>query len=262
MRYYLKVYKKIISNSITREMMFRANFFVDIFFAVIWLFVVILVIELLFGYTKSIAGWPKADVYLLSFVWFLFEETAGFGWKNIKVFSEKVRLGGLDILLTKPIDSQFIITLGAPKVKKIAEAAIIIIIYVLIFKFRVQVDVRWIHLPMFLILFASGLVIDYSIRLILNIFNIWFISLDNVNALWEGFINIAQYPISIFTKALKIIFLTFLPIGLLANVPTLALLGEYKLHLLLLSVSCALFFFLSARFFWIFAIKRYSSASS
>lgn len=242
--------------------MFRANFFVDIFLAVIWLFMVILVIELLFGYTKSIAGWPKADIYLLSFVWFLFDEIAGFGWENIKVFSEKVRLGGLDILLTKPIDSQFIITLGAPKVKKIVEAAAIIIFYTIIFKFRIQVNAQWVHLPMFLILFASGLVVDYSIRLILNIFSIWFISIDNINALWEGFMNMAQYPISIFTKTLKIIFLTFLPIGLLANVPTLALLGEHKLHLLLLSVFCALFFFLIARFFWMFAMKRYSSASS
>lgn len=262
MKRYIRLYKRLLANAASREMMFRAHFVIDLAMNLMWFAISLVFIEILFGHTDAIGSWTKSEMYLLVAVWWIFDRVSSFGWSNMESISRSVQRGRLDMLFTKPVDAQFLVTVGMPKIRPLVEILSFAIVFAYLFVTKLDLQISLRHLPLFVVALVCAFVIDYAIRLMLNTLAFWFVMVDNVNELWKGMQNFAQYPMTIFPRALRFVFFSFIPIGLFTYVPTLALLGKNQLPLIVLSLAAAVFFFLSARMFWLFAVKRYSSASS
>jgi ABC-2 type transport system permease protein len=73
-----------------------------------WLAYYIFSIEIIFYYTDSIAGWERGEVLLLVATLFFIDGLRYFFfYHNLKNLPSDVTEGNLDLILTKPVDSQF-----------------------------------------------------------------------------------------------------------------------------------------------------------
>ena len=116
----------------------------------------------------------------------------------------------------------------------------------------------------FLGLCATGILIHYSLMFMLSAISFWAVRAQGIVWGYYSLFNIARYPDAVFRGVFKIVFTYFIPVIIVANVPakTLARALESPWSGLAQLAGAAVFVVLASRWFWHFAIRRYSSASS
>jgi ABC-2 type transport system permease protein len=261
LRKYFQLFKAFFKASFVADLEFRANFATRIVTDVIWYAAQIITFEALFRVTDRIGSWnlQQTRVFLgvLFFVdaiyMILFSE-------NLDRMSEKVRKGELDLLLAKPVSSQFMISCQR------VNTAIIGNLFLgtgwLIYALMGLPDFSWMRIAWLLVLVPAGLVSLYSIRFCFCAVALIFTKADNVQYLWFQIYRLGMRPDSIYMPWLKVLVLTLLPVAVVASVPSRALLDPPDLALYgwVIVWSVALLY-LSHRF-WNYCLKFYSSASS
>src|SRR6185436_5651780 len=112
---YLRVFLTFATNSLVRNMMFRANFLIECVSSVTWTMMNLGFYLLIFRYTSSIGkdtGWGKWEFFaFLATTMLINSIVQAFFMPNCEDISELIRTGGLDFALLKPIDTQFLISL-------------------------------------------------------------------------------------------------------------------------------------------------------
>jgi len=71
-----------------------------------------------------------------------------------------------------------------------------------------------------------------------------------------------RIPIDVYKEPIRGVITFAVPVGIMMTFPVKALLGSLSLLTIILSFSIGLVFIISSLFFWRYALKRYSSASS
>jgi ABC-2 type transport system permease protein len=261
LRKYLRLFKAFFKASFVADLEFRANFATRIITDIIWYVAQIITFEALFRVTDRIGSWnlPQTRVFLgvLFFVdaiyMILFSE-------NLDRMSEKVRKGELDLLLAKPVSSQFMIS--CQRVNTAIIGNLVLGLAWLIYALMGLPDFEWMRVLWLLILVPAGLVSLYSIRFCFCAVSLIFTKADNVQYLWFQIYRLGMRPDSIYMPWLKTLVLTLLPVAVVASVPSRALLDppDFMLYGWVVLWSVALLY-LSHRF-WNYCLKFYSSASS
>ena len=109
-----------------------------------------------------------------------------------------------------------------------------------------------------------GAAVHYSIMFSLASLSFWIVRAQGLIYGYYNLVNVARYPDQVFGGVFKIIFTWLMPVIVVANAPARILvrsLAQPYLPLLQLAAASLLAVTLS-RLFWVFALRRYSSASS
>jgi ABC-2 type transport system permease protein len=114
----------------------------------------------------------------------------------------------------------------------------------------------------FVVVFVSGLIIAYSLGMIISTISMWFINAYPLPMLAQELIFMSQNPYSIYAGIWKVVFLTLVPVAFMVSIPTSILLGHFSFWWVPASVTVAGVFLYASHRFWNFALKKYSSASS
>ncbi|MBX9767816.1 MAG: ABC-2 family transporter protein, partial [Bdellovibrionales bacterium] len=111
LRKYLSIYNGLFRASLTADLQFRANFTVRILGDILWYVANIFVFEILFLQTSNLKGWTIEEMriflgvlFTVDALWMIFFS------ENLDQLSEKIRKGDLDLLLSKPVQSQFMMS--------------------------------------------------------------------------------------------------------------------------------------------------------
>lgn len=262
MKKYFRVYKRFFENSVSYFFQYRSDAFVNIFFHIFWMATIFLMIEILFGHTTLLAGWTRGEMYVLSLFWMLSDEIYIFFFSNnLYNLASKINEGTLDILITKPINTLFLVSTQYVGVRAIQRFITYfgVLIYVII-HFDIQFTIFSSVLAFFFLF--CGICINYAITLVLNTLNFWFEKIENINILWDSFVGTGKFPLEVFGRGLKILFLTFLPIAYLAYFPATAALGKNPGMMFGIIPLFTVFLLIIAISFWNFSLRRYTSASS
>ncbi|MBI2444417.1 MAG: ABC-2 family transporter protein [Candidatus Magasanikbacteria bacterium] len=260
--YYLTVYRTLLSNSFSYEAQYRRDTWVKLITNLLWFALLFITIEIIFSQTKSLAGWSKEMVYLLTLWWIMADEAwvTLFG-TNLPALAELIVRGDLDAILTKPLPPLFLVSLKIFLVRGFYRLLLEGILFIVLFwKFDFNITPTRVLLAG--LLFMATIVINYALSLLANTLNFWWLRLDNINELVGTLHGLGRFPLGIWPKTIKIILLTAIPIGFTAYVPVAALTGQLAWYGILYSFVFAGFLFWLAVRFWNFALKRYSSASS
>jgi ABC-2 type transport system permease protein len=252
--------------SLAREMAFRGNFLVKVAVEVIWLGIMLAFYETIFGQTKYLAGWSKDELYFFVGCFFALNGLIEMLFlENCNDFAELVRTGDLDFLLLKPIDEQFLITCRkvdwatAPNV--LMGAAVMGFALV---KLHWQFDP--VRIVAFFATFACGTAIAYSFMLVLTAFSVWLVRNQSLMEMWWLFSSLARYPKEIFrgsaAEPLGFLFTFVLPILLVANVPSNAMVRSLDPPMVVFTLLATAFLLWASRQFFHHALKSYRSASS
>lgn len=244
------------------DLEYRMNIALKFFNDLIWYSVQLSVFEALFAYTKSVSGWTLQDTRMFMAVLFatdsiymiLFSE-------NLDKLSDRVRKGDIDMLLTKPANSQFILSF-----QKMNTAYLL----------NLCLTLTWLiyslsHLPggisisrilTLLILIPCAVALTYSTRFYFSASALILTRADSLNYMWFNLYKLGTRPDSIYPNWLRYILLSFIPVAFFASVPARIVMGSASHWFILLGLCVASIFVYSTVRFWRFALKFYSSASS
>ena len=108
MQRYWDVYKILLRNSLIREMSFKGNFILWMVTELLWFLGQVLFVDVLFLYTDRIGSWSKWEVVLLIGTHQIISQIfQAFCYINLSNLPELVRTGRLDLMLLLPMDAQF-----------------------------------------------------------------------------------------------------------------------------------------------------------
>jgi ABC-2 type transport system permease protein len=261
LRRYWQIYRTFFTSSFTRELEFRANFFAKILQNAIWIFFFLMILLVVYRNTDSIAGWSRGDAFVLAATVFVMNSIFTALFFSLNEIPQHVRQGTLDFIITKPVDTQFWIS-----IRKFEFGQIGTFIAGLT---MVTIGVSTAHLHpgfaqwlAYVVLVAASLAIFYSFNLILMTTGIWLVRVDNLWVLGESLTQISRFPMDIYSLGLRRFFVYFVPMAFIATIPASQLKNGFDPQMLALGVAWALVFLALARGFWRFALRHYTSASS
>ncbi|HRF59351.1 MAG TPA: ABC-2 family transporter protein [Fimbriimonadaceae bacterium] len=258
---YLRIYKTFFSSSLARELEFRANFFAKVLQNLVWIGFFLLIILVVYRNADSVAGWTRGEAFVLAATCFLMNAMVGAFFMSLQEIPEQVRRGTLDFVITKPIDTQFWVSARRFNFDQIGTlvAGIAMVAVGVVQAGLVPSAPQWIA---YLVLLAASTAIFYAFNLALMTLGIWLVRVDNLWVLGETVMQVARFPIDIYSLGVQRVLTYFLPLAFIATIPARQLAKGFDLQMLGLGVLWALVALGASRWFWNFALRHYSSASS
>jgi len=260
---YLRLWLASLRYSIVRTMMFRFDFLLWTLVEVAWISVNLLLIQVVYAYTDSIAGWSKYEMLLLVGTSMLLQRLLmGFFWTNLFEIGRNVRSGQFDFYLTQPGQPLFMVSTRKLDPDGLANAIVAagVVGYAV---HKLGLEVTFGGVALYAALVALGLVVHYSLLLLLASLTFWIVKTEGVEGSYFSIAESSRLPRSAFKSLFtNVVFVYALPAVVVSNVPASALLGRLDwTHVLWLAGLAVGWFALAATVFHR-GIRRYTSASS
>ncbi len=260
---YASIYTALWRNSVVREMQFKVNFLLWIVVELLWFALQLTFIAVIYSHTDRIGDWTKWQVvFLMGTSTFIQQLFSALLLTNLVHLSEDIRTGKLDFMLLLPVNTRFLISLRQVDLGGFFNAAVAcaVMIYA---GLQLNLSPTPAHLFGFLLLVVAGLLVHYSLLLMLASSSFWTVRAQGIVWGYYNLFNIARLPDAAFRGAFKVFFTYALPMLLVANVP--AKLVTQKLSStweMILLVLMAVVLFVASELVWRWSIRHYTSASS
>lgn len=260
---YLSIYLALLRNSLTREMMFKANFLLWIVVELLWFALQLAFIGVVYMHTEKIGTWTKWEVVLLFGVSFFIQQLFhAFFLINCTNMSELVRSGKLDFLMLQPVNTRFMLSLRQVDFGAMVNAATAVAVMVYA-AHQLHLVLSFTLVAGFLALCVIGTIIHYSLMFALSSISFWTVRAQGVVWSYYNLFQIARMPDEAFKGVFRAAFTFVVPMLLVANVPARVLadkVTDWKplAYMLGMSVFC----WMLSRYVWRKSVGRYTSASS
>jgi ABC-2 type transport system permease protein len=244
------------------ELQYRANFYIQLLQSAIALATGLVSLSLVFSHTDTLAGWSRAELLAVMGVHILMGGIIqAFIQPNMQRVAEDVQEGTLDYVLTKPVDSQALIS-----VRQIAFWQLINVVIGLVIVgtaiYQIGAGVGWLQALAFLVALFLGSLMIYSFWLILTAVAFWVVRVDQMINLFEGVYAAGRWPVGIYPGWLQGLLTFLMPVAFAVTVPAEALTNRLTLPTLGLAALLAAGLMLLARFIWFTGLRNYSGASA
>lgn len=262
LRDYGRVYAAFWRTSLLAELEYRAHFVTLSLTSLLWSAASLALLGLIFRNVRAVGGWTEGQMWLLTGTFMLSQALADvFLSRNMGEFSRLINRGELDFVLTRPLDSQFIVSTRYVSFRSLSSVLLGLVV-VVVGAGRAGVTVTPAALALYGVLVLAGLVITYAL---------WFMSvtlivfsgrINNIAALMHALFEVGRVPMEVYGPLLRAVLTLVLPFAFLAAVPAQGLLGLLDWPLALYGIAAAALFLTASHLFWRFALRRYASASS
>ena len=169
--------------------------------------------------------------------------------------------GELDFILLKPMPSQF--TVSFRFVKSYALISLFILLVMLFFLLvSYPQPIGLLNIVFFLFSFILGQILWYSVEFIISSSCFWFKNFSVAGWLSHEIMKFATRPDSIYTGLLRKVLFSFVPMILIASLPTRILIYGPNMEYLFGQLLITTIFIISTRLVWKRGLIRYESASS
>jgi ABC-2 type transport system permease protein len=260
MQKYLKILRLFWSAAIAAELEYRINFLIATISSLGNLVGGLFGLFLFYRTGYTFAGWSwEAALVVLGIFTLLQGFSATFLAPNLNSIVRHVQVGTLDFVLLKPIRSQFWLSTHTISPWGIPDIffGCIIIGYA---GQRLGIGIDKYLLSLVPLLF--GLVILYSLWFMLGSMSIWFVKIYNSTEVLRGLLEAGRYPITAYPTAYRFFFTFVMPVTFLTTIPAEVMLGRGEISWLIGAAILAGVLFFFSTWFWRFALRFYTSASS
>jgi ABC-2 type transport system permease protein len=259
---YLKLFGLLLRLSFSEEMEYRANFLANVLNTLSALLFSLLTLQVFFQQTEEIGGWRFEQVLVLLGIFNALEGVVEMVLRpNIGRIVQHIRKGTLDLILTKPVDSQFYISFRHIVFWPITDVlmGLALVVYA---GLRLEVSFAPSEMFAFAAMFAAAVVALYSIWMLLMTMSFWFVKVENLTFLFSSLFETARFPVQVYKGILRVLLTYVFPIAVLTTFPAAAFTGKLQVTEALISIGVAAVMFGGARMFWKRALRSYTSASS
>ena len=260
MNKYVRVYRALVCNSFSTDVVFRGNFFGNIVASFASSLLTIASVIFIFNNFESINGWSKYEVLLVSSVWIIVNNiSVGIFLRGLRSLPSLILTGELDSYLLKPIDAQFLISVFSLIPGNFVTAAFGVFIAISCLS-SLGLQVGILNLILFPVVVALSVSVFYSLWLTTVSLNFYFNGADNLVELAPVSFQLGRYPHDSYRGLGWQIFLAVFPLALITTVPAQVILGKVSSTLIIILLFMSLFSAIAGRIFWKASIKKYSSA--
>lgn len=271
--FYWRVFLTFFRNSLIREMTFRGNFIIQIITRLFWFTAQIALFKIIFEEVTFIREWNEDQYFAFMSTGMLINSIVeAFFMPNCAEFSEKIRTGRLDFALTKPIDTQFLVSMERVNIAMISQLTLSVALLV-ISLYRIDQPISLMQAVLFVFYVAVGVVFFYSLMISTACTSILFGRNQGLYDFWFYITVFARYPRSIYDgraenvveagEAIQFLFSYLIPILLVITIPAQVIVGtlhDWRLATIALVLSlCGL---ITARLIFRWSLNHYRSASS
>ncbi len=259
---YLKLILQYIEVNVRLLTIYRADFLNSLVATLGWISLSVIGVTFITDQASTVGGWNRYELYLMmggysmmtGIFYFLFP-------RNFYRFTNLIRDGQLDGLLLKPVDTQFLSTMGQISVAQIGRFlfGMGLIVYSI---GHVSTVVSLQNILLSILFLICSVVILYAFWFTLCTLAIWLTDITNIIDVLYEFTGFSRYPSDVFSVLPPILYDLLLPLTVLVMFPVKALLGRLDPLFLALMIAAATASLLFSRAFWKFALRFYTSASS
>jgi ABC-2 type transport system permease protein len=262
LRQYLRLWLACLRYSVVRTMMFRFDFFLWSAVELAWMSVNVLLIEVIYRHTASVAGWSKYEMLLLVGTSMLIQRLLmGFFWSNLFEMGRNVRTGYFDFFLAQPGNPLFMVSTRKLDPDGLANTVVAVGV-VAYAAHRLGLHPGVGGVLAYLGLVACGLIIHYSLFLLTTSTTFWIIKTEGIEGSYFTVVDFSRLPREAFRGVANVVLVYALPAVIVSNVPARTLIHGFQPLYAVWLVAASVAWFAVAVFVFNRGLKRYASASS
>jgi ABC-2 type transport system permease protein len=244
------------------ELQYRANLIMQLFHSILTLGIGLAGLGLIFIHTDDLAGWGAYELLVVVGVHTLIGGLLqAIIQPNMYRIIDGVHQGLLDYTLTKPEDSQLLVSVVEFQIWKLVDVFIgaAVLVYAL---FQVGDQVGVAEALIFVAMLLCGSLILYSFWLVLSTTSFWVVRVWSFFELFQSMYQAGRWPVGIYPTWLRMSLTFIVPVAFAVTVPAEALTARLSIETLALALGVTLASLVGSRLFWKFGLKHYSGASA
>ena len=252
-----------IKIGLLRQMAYRFNFFMMVIGKVVRIGLLILFFQAIFLKVDRIGGWNYKEVLLLFATFHLVDYIMSITFQRNLAFHlpQRIRMGELDARMILPVNLLFMVSFEDIDMMDFFSflpslCFLGYVFYLLDFSFTLTQFFSYLLLLMNAVIFLFGVV------LIIATVSFWTTQSYGLSRIFDNLLRICRYPLDIFEGFWKAVFIYLLPLVLVAQLPSQALLNIITPGALFFAFPVTGLFLGGALIFWKFGLKNYMSAST
>ena len=258
----LKLLSSFLKVNIQMALAYRADTLVNILLNIMWLGWELLSLNIIFSNTTSLGGWGLGELVALLGVFRLVNTMMiALIWPNTEKFNQSIRDGSMDYTILQPINSMFLVTFSRITVWRIWDLVLAFVLIIVGVNMTGD-TITALHILTFILLALSGMIVIYSLWIVLIALTFWFTKFDNNVTILQALMDSGRYPVTVYPAWLRIIVTFIIPIAVATTIPLQALRGELTINQIFLFFAIGVACFWIAIRVWKAGLRRYSGASS
>lgn len=259
----IRIMLTLLRCRVSRQLMYRLSFWTALWVDLTYFLIQLLTFATIFRQVDAIGGWtlPHMVIFVGTFTMLdaLYMCTYFFG---VLAIPDKIRTGALDLYLTKPVSSLFLLS-----VESMDFGSILLTIPGLM---MVAWGARELGLRLtigmvagYAVLFAAMFLLMYCVMVVLRVAAFWLVRINAFNEMENALVEFSfRVPGVVYQGIWKFFLYILLPYGLMATIPTQFLTGGMRLQHWLLVGGVLAGFWIVMTMLWQAGLQRYGSASS
>ena len=254
------IYLKIVSINLSMAFAYRANLIGSFVATSSWTLLVIVTMLIVIGKARVVAGWNQPELLLLTGTMLVIVGVFEIHFKrSFQRLSETIFFGNLDLLLVKPVDSQFLVSFIHMNVMGFLRMMVGVVF--------VCIVIIWYHIPIslfsivsYLVFLLFGLACYYAIWLMASTLLIWYPRLSNLLEVINSLNHTTRFPPSMYREFNTYLFLFLLPYMFIVATPVKVLIHRAEGTDIIGLLVSALLLGMISRIFWRTALRSYTSS--
>ncbi|HVE77218.1 MAG TPA: ABC-2 family transporter protein [Gemmatimonadaceae bacterium] len=246
--------------NVAEETQYRANFIASILGTIFWIVMALLTLALFFRHTGRLGGWDYWEVVVLLGVFNALNGVIEAVLRpGVGQLAGDVRSGALDLVLTRPVDTQLYVSFRRLDLWRLADV-------VFGLGLAAYALARLGHTPSvgqvaaFAVTMTAAVAVVYAIWVALMSLAFWFVAVENLSVLFDAVFEAARYPVSAYPGVLRFLFLYLVPIAWTTTIPASALVGRLSPAAAAAAAAVGALALVLTRWLWRAALRRYTSA--
>lgn len=214
----------------------------------------------LFNGVSTIGGFDRGQMLLFYLVFNVIDTAAQLLFREVYRFRPLIVTGGLDLILTKPLNPLIRVLLGGPDV--IDMGMLLIIICVTAYVSQMYFHPNLSQILLFTVLVINSLVIAAAFHILVLSLGIVTTSVDHLIMIYRDLTSLMRIPVDIFVTPLRLVLTFIIPIGIMFTFPAKVLFGLLSWQNIALSFVFGILSITVSLKIWSESLKQYQSASS
>ena len=244
------------------ELQYRVNFFVQVFQSMLALGTGLIGLWLVFSQTDELAGWLPPELLVVMGVHIVMGGLIQtFIQPNMARLMQDVRMGTLDYTLTKPADSQTMVSVREVRIWSLVDVltgAIVIGVAIT----QLQRSVGVIDAAAFALAIILGAVMIYCFWLLLTTGAFRVVRVENILELFSGVYQAGRWPVGIYPLWMRGSLTFLVPVAFAVTVPAESLTSRLTPGTLVTAIVFTAVLAVVTRAVWRLGLRYYSGASA
>jgi ABC-2 type transport system permease protein len=260
-RKHLRVHRLFAKTSLMQQLEYRANFIIGIGAECAWLASKLVYVLIVQQTGATVGGLSPDEVTLFIGTFILLTAIyTGLFMMNFFYIPHRIRNGELDLMIVKPISTQFHLTMRETDFAIPIPNIIGGFITIAVSWSRLGLETGLKNILIYCCLIISGTVLTYSIFLIPYMLAFWTVKVRAITDIADRMWDFNNMPMQIYGRTMQKIGIFIIPVFVIANFPVMALFNNLPTLYLLWGVFIPIVLFIIVKKIFDVAIKRYSSA--